>query len=140
MMYNLDVLTKEMENWSNQAAGYFRSAFGLQGSFALSVARLYIALYFAGLSPRITSGWRDPSHQRDLQARYDAGERAGYLARPASNSKHTNTNFIGQPAALAVDMPCTDNIAAAKIAQRIGLGSGIYFKQSDPGHYYQIGA
>lgn len=134
------MLTREMEEWCELAAGYLRSSFGLRGTFALQAARLFISLYFAGLRPRITSGWRDPARQRDLQRNYDAGARAGYLARPATISKHTATTFSGQPAALAVDMPSDDNKAAALIARRLGIGAGIDFRQSDPGHYYSLEA
>jgi len=36
----------------------------------------------------ITSGRRSASHQRDLRARWDRGDRRGLVARPALNSAH----------------------------------------------------
>lgn len=36
----------------------------------------------------IADGKRDPRRTRDLQRRWDQGDRAGLVVRPASNSKH----------------------------------------------------
>jgi|GEM_PF-5260762 len=127
------------ENWAKSAAGYFQKALGLSSSFALPVARLYIGLWAAGLNPRISRGWSDPAHQAELRARWDRGDRAGLRVRPAEKSQHTTTTFLGAPAATAVDMPCNDDKAAAKIAQQLGVGAGLTFSTPDPGHYYLLG-
>lgn len=127
------------ENWAKSATGYFRESLGLNGAFALQAARLYIALWAAGLSPRIASGFRDPAKQRELQARWDAGDRTGLRVRPATNSAHSTTTFIGAPAATAIDMPSSDEQRAATIAKSLGLGAGLAFSTPDPGHYYLLG-
>jgi len=127
------------EKWASSAAGYFQTALGLASSFALPVARLYIALWAAGLNPRISRGWSDPAHQAELRARWDRGDRAGLRVRPAADSLHTKTTFLGAPASKAVDMPSDNDAAAAKIASQLGIGTGLTFSTPDPGHYYLLG-
>lgn len=136
--YDLErMLPPEYENWARSAAPYFRESYGLEGNFALSVARLYVALWGNGLDPVITSGYRDGSRQVELQRLWDRGDRAGLRARPATSSLHSVTGFWGGPAARAVDMMSRDDRRAAVIASRLGgIGAGLYFQQSDPGHYY----
>lgn len=128
----------EFENWAREAAPYFQTAGGLSGAFALQAARLFIAFWGAGLNPRIASGFRDPAHQRALQARWDAGDRAGLRARPATTSKHMTMN-MGRPAATAIDMPCSDDKKGAAIAGNMGVGAGWNFADRDPGHYFLNG-
>lgn len=131
-------MSPEMENWALNATNYFKDGLGLDGGFARQTARLFILLYKHGLNPQITSGFRDPGKQKRMQQLWDAGQRAGLRARPASISKHTETNWIGKPAAKAVDMKANDEKLAAKLAQSIGIGSGLFFASPDPGHYYAI--
>ena len=133
------ILDKQLEDWANGAAEYFKSSFGLEARFALLAARLYISLWAARLNPRITSGWRDPKHQQDLIARWDRGDRVGLRVRPAEHSRHSYTNWLGRPAAEALDMPCDDDKRAAGIAQSLGIGTGQSFSDVDPGHYYLLG-
>jgi hypothetical protein len=132
------MLPPEYENWAKAAAPYFRDAYGLEGNFALPIARLFVALWGQGLNPRVTSGFRDPSKQKEMQARWDAGNRAGLRARPATNSAHTATGFLGRPAAKAIDIVSSDEKKAADIASRLKVGAGLYFQKSDPGHYYAL--
>jgi hypothetical protein len=126
------MLNPELEAWAKSAANYFQEAFGLSGPFSLQAARLYVALWWNGLEPRISRGFSDPAHQRE--------DRAGLRVRPADVSKHSSTGFYGQPAATAIDMPSSNEQKAASIAQSIGLGAGLAFTKSDPGHYYLLGA
>jgi len=132
------MLPPEYETWARSAAPYFRDAYGLDGDFALPVARLFIALWGNGLNPRVTSGFRDPSKQKEMQARWDAGDRAGLRARPATNSAHSTTGFFGGPAARAIDMVSSNETLAAQLATRLKVGAGLYFQKSDPGHYYAL--
>jgi len=134
-----DVLSPEFEKWAQAATAYFSQGAGLDPKFALQAARLYIALWAAGLNPRISRGWSDPAHQKALQARWDAGDRAGLRVRPATTSKHTVTTFSGARAATAIDMPCSNDEKAAAIAGNLKIGAGWTFKDRDPGHYYLIG-
>ena len=39
--------------------------------------------------PDITSGYRSPARQRELLRRWAAGDRAGFIGRPATRSWHT---------------------------------------------------
>lgn len=72
-----------------------------------------------------------------MRDRWDAGDRAGLRARPAVESQHTKTAFLGSPAATAVDMVSSNEAKAAEIASRLGgIGAGLYFRNPDPGHYY----
>ena len=57
-------------------------------------ARLYATLMWWGLHyglepPDIHSGRRSKSHQREMQKRWDRGDRSGLLVRPATSSPHT---------------------------------------------------
>jgi hypothetical protein len=90
-----------------------------------------------GLSPRVTSAFRDPSHQKAMQAAWDRGDRAGLRRRPATNSKHSNESW-GRPAALAVDIVTSNDDMGARIARALAIGAGADFGGSeyDPGHYY----
>lgn len=42
-----------------------------------------------GVSLRVVSGFRSGSHQADLRARWDRGDRGGLVVRPAASSRHT---------------------------------------------------
>jgi len=125
------------EKWASQAAEYFQSEWGLDPTFAVKAALLYLALHFAGLAPRITSGFRDPEKQRAMRAAWDRGDRVGLRARPAdpATSAHCQTSWSGSPASLAIDMPSTNEALAAQIASALGLKAGYYFNPPDPGHY-----
>ena len=136
------MLSPDYEAWCVEATPYFRESLGLQSAFARPVARLYLSLWFAGLAPRLTSGFRDPSKQRELRALWDSGVRRGFLAKPANpdTSLHCKTSFTGAPASRAVDMPCTNDRLAAQIASQLGIGAGLNFREPDPGHYYSLEA
>lgn len=132
----LDKLRKMAGNWPDLAAPYFIQEWGLDSIFAVRVGLLYLALHFAGLRPRITSGFRDPRKQAAMRAAWDRGERAGLVVRPADpkNSLHC-LEAGGRPASRAIDMPCDNNVLAAEIARGLGLRAGQYFSTPDPGHY-----
>jgi len=123
-------------SWPRDAAPSFVSTYGLDPTFAVKVGLLYLALFFAGLRPRITSGFRDPAKQAALRAAWDRGDRQGLRVRPAdpSASLHCRT-ASGRPASLAIDMPCENEQLGAQLAQALGLRAGYYFTVSDPGHY-----
>lgn len=127
-------LKKYLGNWPDQAAGYFRSQWGISSALAVKFATLYAAMSVLGLSPRINSGFRDPAKQRELIARWNRGERAGFLGKPADpdTSRHCRTS-LGSPAATAIDMPCNNIPLADRIARALGLRAGSDF--NDPGHY-----
>jgi len=130
-------LSDYLGKWPSEAAGYFREVWGLDPTFAVRAALLYAALHFAGLRPRITSGFRDPVKQASMRAAWDRGDRAGLVVRPADpkGSFHCREASRGVPASLAIDMPCDNDALAAQIAQVLGLRAGFYFSTPDPGHY-----
>lgn len=124
------------QQWADAAVPYFVSQWGLDSIFAVRVGLLYLALHFAGLKPRITSGFRDPRKQAAMRAAWDRGERAGLRVRPADpkNSLHC-LEASGRPSSRAIDMPCDNDALAAQIAKALGLRAGLYFSTPDPGHY-----
>lgn len=126
--------------WPKQAASWFEASYGLNPDFALKVAMLYLALWAARLNPRVTSGWRDPSHVRDLQRQWDSGDHTGLKVRPLDpeKSKHSRTNLWGGPDAHAVDIQCSDSQLAGRIGQALGLEAGVFYTHPDPGHFETI--
>lgn len=133
----LQTLKSYLGNWPEKAKEYFRETWGLDPIIAFQVGLLYAALHFAGLAPKITSGFRDPKKQRDMRAAWDRGERQGLRVRPADpdTSRHCRTTLGGSPASQAVDMPCSNDALAAQIGKALGLRAGYYFTPSDPGHF-----
>lgn len=130
-------LRKIGDQWAKDAAAYFVATWGLDPTFAVRAGLLYLALHFAGLSPRITSGFRDPRKQQAMRDAWDRGDRRGLRVRPADPkaSNHCHEARKGVPASLAIDMPCSNEALAAQLATALGLRAGYYFKVSDPGHY-----
>ncbi len=133
-MYTLD-----MDAWLASAAKHFEDVWGIAPDAAKRFALLMAYLMQYGLSPRITSGYRDPGKQAAMRAAWDRGDRQGLRARPAVSSDHTVTGkaFLGpKPASRAVDIVSSDERKAAQIAKALGIGAGLDFSTPDPGHYY----
>lgn len=129
-------LSDYLGKWPSEAVPYFRDVWGCDPTFAVKVAMLYAALHFAGLSPRITSGFRDPRKQAAMRAAWDRGDRQGLRVRPADPSTSMHCREVsGRAASLAIDMPCSNEALGAQIAQALGLRAGYFFTVSDPGHY-----
>ena len=126
----------EIGKWLSAMAKYLCTQWGLDEAFADKVALFYLYCAQYGLSPNITSGYRSADYQKQLAARYAAGD-TGIVVKPAENSKHTTTGFLGQPAATAVDISTSNRPLAAQIARALGIGAGFYFKTSDPIHFYK---
>ena len=124
-----------MEAWKK----YLVESWGLNASFADRIALFINWLNYYGLHPSIKSGFRDPEHQKKLRAEYDAGKRAGFNARPAIDSLHTVTNW-SRPDARAIDIGTTNNETASRIARALRIGTGLDFKDPDPGHYFDLGS
>jgi len=128
--------------WPDMAAAYFVANYGLDPSFAIRAALLYLALHAAGLKPRVTSGFRDPAKQKALQEAWDRGDRAGLRARPANPdaSAHSKVSWTGTPGALGIDIVTSNDQLAADIGRALGLRAGYYFTARDPGHFDALGA
>ncbi|MDE0555749.1 MAG: D-alanyl-D-alanine carboxypeptidase family protein [Candidatus Poribacteria bacterium] len=68
---------------------YLITQWGLSPIFAEQVAAVQSWIQTnGGEAVRITSGYRSPVRQSQLQARWDAGDRRGLVARPADASWH----------------------------------------------------
>jgi hypothetical protein len=124
--------------WISDRYGELKSQWGLDSDFAEKMAVVLAYAQNEGLGPHISRGWSDPKHQDELRARWDRGDRAGLRVRPAANSKHTNTGFLGSKKALAIDIPCNNDARMAEIARVLGVGAGADFHDKDPGHYYAL--
>lgn len=121
------------ETWIKDASRYLINQWGLDNSFASSAALLFLYLSSYGLSPTITSGFRSPQKQLELYERWKAGD-PSIKFKPAKNSKHTNTNWLGRPASLAIDISTNNPKMAAEIARAIKVRPGMDF--GDPVHFY----
>jgi hypothetical protein len=124
-----------MNEWLDSARQYLITEWGLNENFAKKIALLLAYLYSYGLSPRISSGFRDPVKQRQMQAAWDSGNRAGLRARPATNSLHIKTGFLGKPASEAIDITSSNPYYAALIAKQLGIRPGYFFKTPDVVHF-----
>lgn len=122
-----------IEEWLNDMSRYLQLQWGLAASFSTTVALFLLYLYYYGLNPVITSGWRSPAKQADLLRRYQAGD-PGVVAKPAVNSLHLNT-LLGKPASLAIDISTNNAALAANIAKQLGIRAGYYFTKPDPVHF-----
>lgn len=127
-----------MEKWLYAMQNFLASYYGLEMSFAARASLLYAYLWFEGLTPNITSGYRDPQKQKALRDAWDAGNRAGLVRRPAETSLHSRIDGRGNPASLAIDITTTDNNYAGKIAKHLNIGWGGDFQGNgfDPVHYF----
>lgn len=132
---NYAVLPREIKDVVDKYQKILREQWGLERNFAQAIAifLLYLAQY--GLSPVITSGYRSPAKQASLQQRYAAGD-TSVVVKPATNSKHSKKDFLGNPASEAIDISTNNPRFSAAIAEALGIGTGIRFNPSDPVHYY----
>lgn len=139
-MYPFDVYAQygTWSKWLEQARQILIDQWGLDNDFADRVAILLAYGTSEGLVPSISRGWSDPKHQAELRARWDRGDRQGLRVRPAANSKHTVTGFLGSKKAQAIDIPTRNDSRMAQIAKALGIGSGLDFHDSDPGHFFKV--
>jgi uncharacterized protein YcbK (DUF882 family) len=126
----------EIQQYVRQLTDYLSTTWGLDDSYAESVAVLLLYLNAYGVSFTITSGYRSAAKQNELRSRYEAGD-GSIVVKPATKSQHSTTNWIGQPAATAIDLCTSAPVLAAQIANALGIGAGYYFKTPDPVHFYK---
>ena len=104
---------------------------GLQPATLAMLEELDDAVLEMGIGPiTVTSGYRSPAYQRQLQARWDAGNRSGLVVRPADSSAHSRGE--------AVDISLPDPADLAKLgpwARRNGYLWGGDFRTPDPVHF-----
>lgn len=125
--------------WLDYVAQILRESYGLENNFANRAAILLAYMSSERLQPVIHRGWSSPKHQNDLRDAWDRGDRAGLRVRPAADSLHTKTGWLGSPASKAIDISTINDARSAQIARALGIGAGVDFKQPDPGHYYDKG-
>lgn len=123
-----------INEWLDNAAKFLIQNWGIDKEFASKVALLFAYFSQYGLSPVITSGFRDPEYQEELRRRYNAGD-PSVVVPPAKNSKHSVTKW-GKPSALAIDISTNNHGLAANIAEAIGIKAGLRFNTPDPVHFY----
>lgn len=126
-----------MNKYLSDVKKYLIDSWGLNSKFADQISIFIYWLFYYNLSPRITSGFRDPSYQQYLRMQWDAGNRTGLRARPAEDSLHSHKSLFGSPDSLAIDISTSDDRGAASIAHQLGIGCGEYYMNPDPGHYYK---
>jgi LAS superfamily LD-carboxypeptidase LdcB len=126
----------EVEKWIDAMSTYLQKNWGIDSSFAKDVAKMFLYFTQYGLSPTITSGYRSRENQAALQQRYAAGDRS-IVVKPAENSKHSTTDFLGYPAATAIDISTSNPNTAAAIATALGIGAGLYFTVPDRVHFFK---
>lgn len=84
--------------------------------------------HFGVPAPRIISGYRSPAYQRQLQERWDRGDRTGLASRPADNSQHSTRN--------AWDTEQTLGLAyMSALAPYLGVRWGGTFQDPDRNHF-----
>lgn len=127
-----------MDKWLDEMKNFLILTWGLDNSFASKIGLLYAYLYFYGLNPNITSGFRDPEKQKALRDAWDSGNRAGLVRRPAETSLHSRIDGRGSPSALAIDITNSNLEYAGQIAKYLNIGWGGDFKGNgyDPVHFY----
>lgn len=126
-------VSKEVESWLTAMSEYLQRQWGLDRSFSASAALLFLYLYQYGLSPTITSGWRSPAKQEELYNRWLAGD-PSIKFKPAQKSKHMHTDWLGNPASLAIDISTNNPDYAAQIARYVKVKPGMDF--NDPVHFF----
>lgn len=100
---------------------------GIGAAHAYATALMAYEGYGFPARPDITSGRRSVQRQRELIERWDAGQRAGFIGKPASCSKHT----VG--AAIDVQTNVAGFERYRQIMRALGARDGAAF--NDLGHF-----
>lgn len=94
-----------------------------------------------GLSLVVVSGYRDPAHQAQLLARWNAGDRTGLVAKPALRSKHSeglavDLAFVWRGSTVPVrDTPREYWQYLADLFAPVGVRWGGTFRSPDINHF-----
>jgi hypothetical protein len=127
-------MRKYSETSPPPASLYWRNAWrGIQAGLTPDTARKYATLTWWGehlgiRTPAIVSGRRSYAHQMAMRARWDRGDRAGLVARPAKDSLHVKGE--------AFDLQNTGALhILGRIAEKAGLLWGGTFRDPDPVHF-----
>lgn len=86
-----------------------------------------------GWELEFTSGFRDPTYQLQLRARWDAGDRQGLRVRPARSSAHSRGEAVD---GVILEDPAGKKLARlGQYAQLRGYTWGGTFSDPDPIHF-----
>jgi hypothetical protein len=129
----------EIQKIIDENSAALKTYYGLDSRFSRDVAIFYLYLAQYGLSPVITSAFRSPEKQKELMRRWNAGD-PSIVVKPAVNSLHSRTDWMGNPAAAAIDIQTNNPELAARIAEALGIGAGYRFTVPDKVHFYMKGA
>jgi D-alanyl-D-alanine dipeptidase len=94
-----------------------------------------------GVTLEVVSGYRSQSHQADLRARWDRGDRTGLVVRPAASSRHTQGRavdvsfaYLGQRVPVRAT-PMSWWVALAELLSPVGVRWGGRFRTRDVNHF-----
>lgn len=94
-----------------------------------------------GITLRVVSGYRSADYQAQLRQRWDRGDRAGLLVRPAANSRHSSGRAVdlafsweGYPIPVR-DTPRQYFQYLADILAPVGVRWGGFFSPPDLNHF-----
>lgn len=123
--------TQQLFNLINQEYESLTATWGLSREFAIYVAVVRGLMRYEGYPPPIiTSGYRSPEYQRDLQQRWDSGNRKGLVARPANRSWHMQGRAID----VSTGGP-NFNLFTSIMTSLPDVRWGGNFRRSDPVHF-----
>ena len=131
------IMAQSYSQWLDTVQTYLRDELGIDSGFAGHCATMLAYFFEYSLNPVVTSGYRTAEKQAQLSTAYQRGQ-AGVVAKPAVDSLHCKTNWLGKPAARAIDISTRNPALAAEIAAALGIGAGFYFRIPDPVHFYDI--
>lgn len=110
--------------------------FGLNSGFAEKIALFLLVNYLYGNKFNFNSGFRSPELQKQMQVRWDAGIREGLVSRPATNSRHSLTGWLGKPDAHGADISFTNQKWAGQIVSYFDIKWGGNFNSPSEVHFY----
>jgi len=93
---------------------------------------------YPGVSLKVTSGFRSQAYQDALRARWDAGDRAGLVTRPALKSRHTEgraVDLVYCVHGVPIPVASTPLSAFQWLGELLGQVGIRWSGASDPVHY-----
>jgi len=131
-----DIKRSDFNDWMAIVDEWLVKNWGINRTFALKLSLFLLYNSIFNNAWTITSGFRDPRKQAEMQKAWDAGNRTGLVVRPATNSKHSKTAFLNSPNAMAIDIRFQDQEYAGKISRFFGIKWGGNFRNKDLVHFY----
>lgn len=125
-----------VRDWILSWDRWLSETMGLSSELAGKIAILIYAAAVNNISFRFTSGFRSPEKQKRLLDRWNRGDRVGLKAKPAVNSRHSRVDWLGKPAAQAVDVVFGRPTTVGRWAPLVGLKWGGTFRSPDTVHFF----